>query len=280
MTYAQPNNLDEALGLLAGDSWSILSGGTDFYPAALERPMAVNILDIHALQELRHISVDEGQVRIGAGVTWSDIIRADLPAAFDGLKLAAREVGSVQIQNRATLAGNLCNASPAADGVPPLLTLGAEVELVSHRGTRRLALQDFILGNRHIALEPAEMVRAIVVPAQGCTGRSTFLKLGARKYLVISISMVAGRLVCSEQGVVTDVAVSVGSCSLVARRLHELEAVLTGQPVSNDLAALVSVEHLASLSPIDDMRSTVRYRQDASLELVRRTLTSLGSAHR
>lgn len=277
MTYAQPTTLDEALGLLAAGPWAILSGGTDFYPGSLERSLPSRILDIHALSELRQIRSESQFLRIGAGATWSDIIAAPLPPAFDGLKLAAREVGSVQIQNRATLAGNLCNASPAADGVPPLLTLNAEVELSSTNGTRRLPVREFILGNRHIARQPNEMVTAVLVPAAATDGVATFVKLGARKYLVISISMVAARLVCDDEGLVSAAAVSVGSCSLVACRLDGLEALLLGQPCTAGLGELVLPEHVAMLAPIGDVRSTVDYRMAASLELVRRALVTLGN---
>src|SRR4029077_16016992 len=104
--------------------------------------------DISALGELRGVSTEANYIRVGGLTTWSDIIRTPLPRCFDALKSAAREVGSVQIQNRGTVAGNLCNASPAADGVPPLLALDAEVELVSKVGVRRMPLADFIVGNR------------------------------------------------------------------------------------------------------------------------------------
>lgn len=290
MVYSQPKNLDEALELLAAghanaqtaglesenaEPWTILSGGTDFYPGALEKPMVRRVMDIHALSELKTISIASSHIRIGAGVTWSDVIGAKLPASFNALKLAAREVGSVQIQNKATLVGNLCNASPAADGVPPLLVLDALVELTSRQGVRQLPLQAFILGNRLTARKPYEMVTAILVPEAAAAGQSMFLKLGARKYLIISISMVAARLVCDDDGLVQEAAVSVGSCSLVAQRLPELEAALCKQPLSEDLANLVNADQLSSLSPIDDVRSSSQYRMEASLELIKRTLISL-----
>ena len=278
MYYAKPKNLDEAVGLLKTDPWSIIAGGTDFYPGMLERAPASHVMDLHALDELRDIRREGGQVRIGAGVTWSDVISADLPAAFDVLKLAAREVGSVQIQNRATVVGNLCNASPAADGVPALLVLDAQVELVSATGTRQIPLQQFILGNRLTARQSDEIVTAIVVPDGSTRGQSTFLKLGARKYLIISISMVAARLASDENRIITEAAVSVGSCSLVACRLSELEAALKGQALNANIASLASADKLACLSPIDDVRSSKQYRMDASLELVKRVLVNLGGA--
>ena len=278
MYYAKPKNLDEAVGLLKTDPWSIIAGGTDFYPGMLERAPASHVMDLHALDELRDIRREGGQVRIGAGVTWSDVISADLPAAFDVLKLAAREVGSVQIQNRATVVGNLCNASPAADGVPALLVLDAQVELVCATGMRQIPLQQFILGNRLTARRSDEIVTAVVVPDGSTHGQSTFLKLGARKYLIISISMVAARLAIDENRIITEAAVSVGSCSLVACRLSELEASLKGQALNANTASLASVDKLTCLSPIDDVRSSKQYRMDASLELVKRALVNLVGA--
>jgi len=277
VAYVQAKNLHEALRLLAAERWTILSGGTDVYPGSLERPMASRVMDIHALDELKTITHDASHVRIGAGVTWSDVIAAELPAAFDALKLAAHEIGSVQIQNRATIVGNLCNASPAADGVPPLLVLDAQIELSSLGGIRQIPLQEFILGNRLVALQPDEMVTAIVIPVASCKGHSTFMKLGARKYLIISISMVAAKLRVDENGLIAEAAVSVGSCSLVAQRLTSLEAALYKQSIADDLAKIVSVDHLLALSPIDDVRSSAEYRMQASLELVKRSLSAIGN---
>ena len=132
--YLKPKNLSEAVSLLATSGGQILAGGTDFYPALGDRLPQGNVVDIAALGEIRGISADENHIRIGGLTTWTEVIRAPLPRCFDALKAAAREVGSVQIQNRGTVAGNLCNASPAADGVPPLLALDAEVELASSVG--------------------------------------------------------------------------------------------------------------------------------------------------
>lgn len=240
--------------------------------------MPARVLDIHSLRELKAIDTHALGVRIGAGVTWSDIIDAPLPPAFDSLKLAAREIGSVQIQNRGTIVGNLCNASPAADGVPPLLTLHASVELRSNARLRQLPLQEFILGNRSTARRCDELVTAIVVPATATGGHSSFLKLGARKYLIISISMVAVRLQCDDQGMIDEAAVSVGSCSLVAQRLFQLEQQLVGCHVKEHPGALVTDEHVRELTPINDVRSTARYRMDASLELLRRSVAKVANS--
>jgi len=222
--YRCPENLEDAYALLSDDSWKILSGGTDFYPTLGQKHVNFNVLDVSRISSMRAIKKDdEGNWHIGALAAWTDIIRHDLPPAFDSLKLSAREVGSVQIQNRATVVGNICNASPAADGVPPLLTLDAMVKIGSLNGERELSLQDFILGNRKINLQPNELVVGLKIPAPSAT----------RKYLVISISMVAAKIVTDASGVIEDAAVSVGSCSLVATRLPDLEKVLIGRNIKD-----------------------------------------------
>lgn len=269
--YAKPTTVDEALALLGEDRWRILAGGTDFYPAQGAKPFRDNILDINGLAALRGIDETDGHWRIGARATWTDIVRHPLPAAFEGLKAAAREVGSVQIQNVASVAGNLCNASPAADGVPALLVLDADVELRSAKVVRHLPLGEFILGNRRTALQPGEMVTAVRVPKRSAIGASAFVKLGARRYLVISIAMAAARLVI-EDGVVADAAIAVGACSAVARRLAGVEAALRGQPVAAALGDAALSAPIDDLSPIADVRGSAEYRKDAAREIVARAV--------
>lgn len=271
MSFARPASLDFALDHLASGPWRLLAGGTDIYPAHVGRPIASPVLDISNLSELRGIEPTGNGWRIGALTRWSDLFfRADLPSAFDGLKLAAREIGSAQIQNAGTIAGNLCNASPAADGVPPLLTLDASVELASKRGWRTLPLHDFIIGYRKTALKPDELMTAIIIPADSTQGAGHFQKLGARKYLVISIVMTAVRLTAAG-GRVTEARVALGACSPVALRLAGLEKDLVGTPLDR-LGDIVTADHLEPLSPIDDVRATAAYRLDAALVLVRRSL--------
>jgi CO/xanthine dehydrogenase FAD-binding subunit len=271
--YLRPTRLEEALEALARP-WVVLAGGTDFYPARVGRAIDEPVLDITAIAALRGISAGPQGWRLGATTTWSELIQADLPPLFDGLKQAAREVGGRQIQNAGTLAGNLCNASPAADGVPPLLALGAEVELADRHSTRRLPLAGFVTGNRRTARRPGELVVAIHVPRPARPARSAFLKLGARRYLVISIAMAAATLEI-EAGRVVAARIAVGACSAVAQRLPALEAALLGASLDEDLAGCVEPSHLAPLSPIDDVRASAAYRADASLTLLRRLLRSL-----
>ena len=272
-SYLLPESLDQVLSTIADGQWRLLAGGTDFYPQLGDKPVDFNIIDINKLKELKGIHREQNFWRIGATTTWSELLEAELPIAFNGLKLAAREVGAEQIQNAATVAGNLCNASPAADGVPPLLTMDARVELQSVSGTRQLPLSDFIKGNRSTELHANEIMTAILLPTDRDDAKSHFLKLGARKYLVISISMVSALVKASEDGRVEMARVAVGSCSAVATRLPELEALITGQKISAKLEDLITTEHMAPLAPIDDVRATGGYRRKASEELVRRVLS-------
>lgn len=274
--YAQPTSLAEAVTLLGDGGWTVLAGGTDVYPALGENPLTSPVMDISRLGDLRGIApAPDGGIRIGALTTWTDIVRASLPPAFRALQQAAREVGSVQIQNRATIAGNLCNASPAADGVPPLLALDARVELASRSGNRALPLSDFIQGNRKTARDSGELLTFIHVPAAGLQGNSAFFKLGSRRYLVISIAMIAARLAADGNGIITGAAVAVGACSAVAQRLPALESALIGQNLQA-AAGIAAPQHLAALSPIDDVRAPAGYRMDAALEGVRRALAMAG----
>jgi CO/xanthine dehydrogenase FAD-binding subunit len=264
----RPRTLEDALALTARGG-RVLAGGTDLYPALRDTAAPEGMIDITGVSGLRGITREGAGWRIGAATTWSDILRADLPPAFDGLKQAAREVGSVQIQNCATVAGNLCNASPAADGVPVLLTLGAELALAGPEGERRLSLEAFIRGPRATALGAGEIVTALHLPEP--RGQGAFLKLGARRYLVISIAMVAAR-VALDEGRIAEAAVAVGACSPVALRLPGLEAALAGQRPEAAARAVAEAD-LSALTPIDDVRASAAYRQEAVRELIARALT-------
>jgi CO/xanthine dehydrogenase FAD-binding subunit len=269
--FQQPISVSAALDLMAQPGARLLAGGTDFFPALGEQPIKAPVIDISRLAELRGIAETDEHFRIGAGTTWSEIVVHPLPRCFDGLKAAAREVGSIQIQNRGTIAGNLCNASPAADGVPPLLTLDAEIELTSRQGLRVLPLSAFILGNRRTTLQPGEMVTAILVPKRMAGLTTTFTKLGARRYLVISIAMIAVAI-SLENDRIAAINIAIGSCSAVAQRLPAAEAALFGCASPADIAGRLDPIVLTPISPIDDIRATASYRRDAAATLLKRVV--------
>lgn len=268
--YVRPKTLRDAVATLQEHpGMRILAGGTDVYPMLGEAVQDADLLDITGVAALRDITSGPDGLRIGALATWTDVQRADLGPAFHALQEAGREVGSPQIQNAATVAGNICNASPAADGTVALLALGTEVEIEGPSGMRRVALGDFVTGVRRIALAPGEIVSALHLPAHA--GRSAFVKLGARRYLVISIAMVAAHLELDAQARVARAAVAVGSCAPVARRLAALEAALIGVHAA-DVPAVVRPDLVEGLTPISDVRAAAEYRDAAVPALVRRAL--------
>ncbi len=273
MAYYTPQTLPDALRVLAAGDVKIVAGCTDYFPSSGDGKTPPRLLDVTRLGGLRGVSRGPDGWTIGATTTWSDIVNADLPPAFDGLRDAARQVGSVQIQNAATIGGNLCNASPAADGVVALLTLNATLELQSQKRTRLVALRDFITGVRRIDLAADELVVALHVPAlpDRCSGR--FLKLGARKFLVISIVMVSVLVALDRAGRIETVRIAVGSCSAVAQRLSALETALVGRDAAEIMAQPdIWSQHLGALAPIRDVRGSAEFRLDAAAELCRRAV--------
>ena len=271
--YRMPADVAEAATMKAAGA-TVLAGGTDVYPAHVGRAFTGPVVDISGIDELRRVEFTDDAYRLGALTRWSDVAAADLPARFDGLRAAARDIGGIQVQHAGTIGGNLCTASPAADGVPNLLALDASVELASPSGRRVLPLGDFLTGYRETALAPDELLTAVLVPRGDEDARAVFLKLGLRRYLVISVVMVAA-IVVVEGGEVREARVAVGACSPVALRLPTLEGELGGRP-AGDLAGVATPEHLSGLTPIDDIRATAEYRRHAALTLVRRALERCG----
>jgi CO/xanthine dehydrogenase FAD-binding subunit len=273
--YFRPLTLDAALAALAerpvDSGFTVLAGGTDYYPAHVARMPDEAILDIAALPGLWQIEAHADHWWIPCLTTWTDVIDMDLPPVFDALKQAARQVGGRQIQNAGTLAGNVCNASPAADGIPCLLALEASVVLASRIGTRTLPLQSFLLGSRKTARRADELLLGFRVPRAEDAARSVFLKLGARRYLVISIAMVAAVITRAADGAIVRARIAVGSCSATAQRLPALETALIG--TRGDLPAILD-EHLVELSPIDDIRGSAAYRRKAVRVLLRRAVAA------
>ena len=270
MAFFMPDNLSDALIARARGARPV-AGGTDFYPALGEGVISGDLLDLTRIQGLSGIEHGPEGWRIGTATPWAQIACADLPPAFEALRQAARQVGAVQVQNVGTIGGNLVNASPAADGVPPLLVLGAQVELASRAGARHLPLADFLTGPRQTALAPDELLVAVHLPDPP-RAASAFVKLGSRAHLVISFAMVAA-LIEARAGRVRAARVAVGACSPVARRLPALEAALAGRPLA-DLGApdlvpeLAGAEYLAPLAPIDDIRADRTYRIEAARWLI------------
>ena len=277
--YFRPSSLAEALDVRARHPVTVLAGGTNVYPARAARVgwgdmRRDDILDISAIAELKGITEEPGRFRLGALTTWDEMRRARLPPAFAGYQKAARDIGGPQVQNRGTLVGNICTASPAGDGIPCLLSLDAEVELASARGRRVVPMSEVIDGYRHTVCSSDELVTALLVPKPPDDARGNFVKLGARRYLVISIVMAAAVLATDVAGAVAHARVAVGACSAVAQRLPQLEQALLGRPLAA-APDLVEASQLVPLRPIDDVRASGAFRAAAAVEVVRDLLAGI-----
>jgi CO/xanthine dehydrogenase FAD-binding subunit len=278
MEFLQPRSLADALAAKAELPEAVpIAGGTDVMVELnfdQRRPEAM--LDLTRAPELADWERSDGGVRLGAGVTYTRMI-AELAHVLPGLAIAARTVGSPQIRNRGTIGGNLGSASPAGDCHPVLLAAGAEVELASATGTRRVPADQFFTGPKQSALRPSELIGAVQVPA--ATGPQQFAKIGTRNAMVIAVCSFA-LVLDPEQG---RVGTGIGSAGPTPLRAREAERFLEGVLSSEDLwgsrgavgdtaAARFGDLVAAAAKPIDDVRGTAAYRVHALAVLARRTL--------
>jgi CO/xanthine dehydrogenase FAD-binding subunit len=250
-----PTTLDEALRLKADHPGAMpIQGGTDLMVALnFDRERPAEVLNLNEVRELRGFTRDNGALRLGSGLTYAELEHGQLRDVLPALAEASRTVGSPQIRNRGTIGGNLGTSSPAGDAIPPLVVEGAEVECASVRGTRRVAVLDFITGVKRNALEPDELITAVWLAPSNLP--QTFMKVGPRNAMVIavvSLAVSAGE----------ELRASIGSASprpvLVTAPREEAESF---------------AERVAdAASPIDDVRGTERYRRHAIRVLAERAL--------
>jgi CO/xanthine dehydrogenase FAD-binding subunit len=279
-----PAKLDEVVSLLADEpgQWLPIAGGTDvMVQYAAGRLPARKLVSIWNLAELRGVEILPDEIRIGAGCTYTELrehhgIAQELPL----LASAAGWTGGIANQNRGTLGGNIVNASPAADSLPALLAYEAELILVSARGERRLPYLGFHTGYKKTKLAPDELIRAICL-RRGLSGYLHYSrKVGARNAQAISKVCIAalGRLRGGViGGEIEDVRIAVGSVAPVPLRLTEVERIVKGKPVDRELAHLARRAVAARIQPIDDIRSTARYRSEVAGNLVAEFIEQLGA---
>ena len=258
MDVLTPRSLDEALRLKADHPDAVpIQGGTDVMVALnFDRLRPELVLNLNDVGELRGWSRENGTVRLGAGLTYAEAMRGEIAEALPALAEASRTVGSPQIRNRGTLGGNLGTASPAGDALPPLLVEGAEIEVASVRGRRRMRLEDFLVGVKRNALEPDELIVSVLV--EPSRQPQTFMKVGPRNAMVIAVCSLA-LVVDRERG---EIRAAFGSSAPVAR--------LVTAPL--DEADAFPEVVAAAASPIDDVRGTAAYRRHALRVLTRRAL--------
>ena len=275
-----PGNLQAALSLLAGEpaQWLPIAGGTDvmvLYSAGkLPNRKLINIWNI---PELRQIEVLPDRIRIGAACTYTALRKHDIVSReFPLLAIAASWTGGIANQNRGTLGGNIANASPAADSLPALLVYDAELTLISVRGERRADYRSFHTGYRQTVLAADELIRDISLPRRFSGYISHARKVGTRNAQAISKVCLAalGQIANST---IRDVRLALGSVAPVPLRLNETEHLLTGKHIEPSLLEAVKKSVAQEISPIDDIRSTARYRAAVAGNLVAEFLEKLAT---
>jgi len=276
-----PGSLPLVLALLAKEpgAWLPIAGGTDvMVQYAAGHLLRRKLVSIWNLPELRRIEVFPGEVHIGAGSTYTDLREHELVAReFTLLSSAASWTGAIANQNRGTIGGNIVNASPAADSLPALLVYGAELLLVSARGERRVPYSSFHVDYRRTLLAPDELIRAVCLPTRFSGYYAHARKVGARQAQAIAKVCLAalGRL---GNGTVEDIRLAMGSVAPVPLRLLETERSIAGKRIDRALIRLASRTAAAEIRPIDDIRSTARYRAAVAGNLVAEFLDRLSAS--
>jgi CO/xanthine dehydrogenase FAD-binding subunit len=275
-----PASLQAALLLLAAEPgrWLPIAGGTDvMVQYAAGKLPARRLVSIWNFPELRRIEILPDEIRIGAGCTYTDLRQHELvQREFALLAQAAALTGGIANQNRGTLGGNIVNASPAGDSLPALLVYEAELMLVSARGERRVPYKDFHTGYKKTKLASDELIRTICITRRFSGHLAHARKVGARNAQAISKVCIAALGRCTSAAV-EDVRIALGSVAPVPLRLAETERLVAGRPIDPSLLALARKAAIAEIQPIDDIRSTARYRAAVVGNLVVDFLEKLGS---
>lgn len=276
-----PITLEEALELLSSEpgAWRPMAGGTDLMvPFNAGNLPFQRFLDLSRIETLRGITENESSLSFGALTTFSEM--RDFPAVhrhFPNLVKSARVTGALAIQNRGTLGGNIANASPAADTPPSLLAYGAELELVSARGTRTVGYETFHQGYKQMDLAPDELVSRIRVPKPLGLGFHFYRKVGTRQAQAISkICLAAYARI--EAGVVAEIRIGLGSVAPTPLRARRAEAVIFGKALGALPVEAAREALMADISPIDDIRSTARYRRLVAGNVLAQMLEALARA--
>ena len=275
-----PGTLREVVALLAAEpgAWLPIAGGTDVmvqYGAG--KLAARRLVSLWNLPELRNIEVRPSEILIGGGCTYTDLRQhTAVGSEFPLLASAASWTGAIANQNRGTLGGNIVNASPAADSLPALLAYDAELILVSVRGERRLPYRNFHTDYKKTSLASDELIRAVCLSRRFAGYLSYTRKVGARNAQAISKVSVAA-LGRTASGVVEDIRIAVGSVAPVPLRLVETEQLIKGERIEAPLLAMARKTAAAEITPIDDIRSTAKYRAVVVCNLVEEFLAKLGA---
>ena len=274
MAY-RPQTLAEAQASLANGAVKV-AGATDLLVVdhATGRQHA-SVVDVLGIRELQGIQLDEGGLNIGAVCTFTQIRQSPLVAENARLlAAAAATIGAAQIQNRATLGGNIANASPAGDSLPALLALGALIVISSPTSRRTVPYNAFHTGYRKTVLGPDELIERVLIPLPS-PSLQVFRKVGSRAAQAISKVVVGFASDLPAPHTLKNVRLAMGSVAEVPIRLHAVEALIEDEPLTSDLAERAGELVRSSISPIDDVRSTADYRRHVAGQVVRRLLLDL-----
>ena len=274
------SSLADALSHLSNEAgaWTLIAGGTELMVAhAAGRLNATKLISLCGLRELNFTRTSDDFLSIGGGTTFGQIRRsAAVASEFPLLAQAASWIGAIANQNRATIAGNIVNGSPAADAPPALLVYDAEIELISHRGSRRLAYADFHLGYKQSVLQPDELVLALHLPRRFSLHIGYLRKVGTRNAMAITkVGLAATAKI--ENDHIEEIRIAAASLADRPIRLLKTEAVLLGQRLSAEVCTAARKTLLEEAKPIDDIRSTALYRKSVAANLLDECLASMQS---
>lgn len=274
--YARAASVEEASRLLAegGAGARVLAGGTDVIVQARERTREIDLfVDIKQIDEVMALSYDDQSgLTIGAAtpcyeIYGSETVRDLYPALVDSTSL----IGGTAIQGRASLGGNLCNSSPAADGIPTLIVLEAEVEIAGPNGRRRAAVEDFCTAPGRNVLEDGEFVVSLHFPPPAAGSGASFLRFIPRNEMDIAVTNAATQLRVAD-GAVSWARVSIGAVAPTPLLVADAAAALVGGPLSDETIAAAAAAARAAANPIDDMRGSIRQRRHLAGVLTERTI--------
>ena len=279
--YIKPGSIDDLLNLLSDNHnrrYQVYAGGTDLIPKLKARVISPPeaIVDLKNIPGLDYIDYDDTHgLRIGAlatirSIETSPVVREKYPL----LSQASASIASIQVRNRGTMAGNICNAVPSADSAPPLLSLEARLLCVSKKGERLINIDEFFTGPNKCALEPDEILREIHIPAMPENGRGVFVKLSTRSRMDLAVVNVAV-LCVMEKGLFKDIRISLGAVAPTPIRAQKAERSLKGAKADDE--AIINAAKIASAEsrPIDDHRASAEYRRMMVEVLVKRAINQI-----
>lgn len=268
MMFVRPKTLDDALEIISSSKSIVFGGGTILY-SRIDNATQSTCVDLTSISELHGISFVENHLRIRSMTTWSDIFTQQLPLGFAAVQDASRTIGSLQIQNRATIGGNVRDAHPKADGFPPLLVLNASIEIASNRGVRLIPVHKF-LRQPNLRVDADELITAILAPYPPSGSTSAFMKLLPNRLRRVS-PVSSAVLLCGSVNTIDDVRIAVGSCYSTPHRLHALEGELLLQPSLHDAMHYLSASDLVPYLPHNEQEPACSLHLKAGQEAIRRT---------